>query len=348
MGPEDVRNRPDAPNPICMRKWPLASFGHAASRPCRQRWPEEIMNLDKLLSNLAVKVEPFATCELAAGWRLALPAPPCVLLHFVLKGSGAISGPKEEKRALAPHSLAVVPSGINHVLETGGPITDERSINTVPSDPGVHRIVAGPPEQPDLVVACGMVDVRYGQVLDLFHSLRQILVVDLSAVPKIPELFQEIFAEQHRPVPGSGAMTGALMTQCLLHMFRRLPSDRDRGLPWLISLNDSRLGRAIDVILDDPAYPHTLETLSMEAGMSRSAFSEQFTDMFGRPPINFVQHIRMQRATELLSASSLSVDEIASRVGYSSRSHFAQAFKKHSGISPNAFRARKAEQAVSI
>ena len=306
------------------------------------------MNLDKLLSNLAVKVEPFATCELAAGWRLSLPAPPGVLLHFVLKGSGAIGGPNEEKRALAPHSLAVVPSGVKHVLETIGPITNERSINNVPSDPGIHRIVAGPPEHPDLVIACGMVDVRYGQVLDLFHSLRQILVVDLSAVPKIPELFQEILAEQHRPVPGSGAMTGALMTQCLLHMFRRLPSDSERGLPWLISLNDSRLGRAIDVILDDPAYSHTLESLSTEAGMSRSAFAEQFTDMFGRPPIKFVQHIRMQRAIELLSASSLSVDEISGRVGFSSRSHFAQAFKKHTGISPHAFRARKTEKAVSM
>jgi AraC-like DNA-binding protein len=299
------------------------------------------MNLDKLLSNLVVNVKPFATCELAAGWRLVLPAPPNVLLYFVLEGNGSISGPDGETLEIATHSLVVIPTGINHALETVGPISNERTIKNIPSDTGLHPIIAGPPENTDVVIAYGMVDVRYGYVLDLFHSLRQILVVDLSTVPKIPILFQEIFAEQRRPVPGSGAMSGALMTQCLLHMFRRLPSEADRGLPWLISLQDSRLGRAVEAILDDPTFPHTVESLSMEAGMSRSTFAEQFSDMFGQPPITFVQHTRMRLALELLSIGSLSIDDIANRTGFSSRSHFAQAFKKHSGISPHAYRERE-------
>jgi AraC family transcriptional regulator, activator of mtrCDE len=296
------------------------------------------MILDKLLSNLMVDVGPFTTCELASGWRLGLPTPPRVSLHFVLKGSGEISGLNGEQRALEPLSLAIVPIGMKHSLETRGPIRNNRSINSVSSNPSSYRIVAGPSENPALVVAYGMLDVQYGQALNLFHNLKQILVVDLSPVQKLPELFEEIFIEQRQLVPGSDAMTGALMTQCLLHMFRRLPTEGDRAMPWLVSLQDPRIGRVIEGILDDPAYPHTIESLSAQASMSRSAFFQRFTDMFGRPPIGYVHQIRMQLASDMLTASSLSIDEVAKRVGISSRSHFTHSFKKHTGISPHAFR----------
>ena len=92
------------------------------------------MILDDLLSNLAVKVAPFATCEVALGWRLDLPGPPGVLLHFVLEGHGAIKAPNDAPRDLAPLSLAVVPAGMSHQLQSVGPISDVRSINSVPSD----------------------------------------------------------------------------------------------------------------------------------------------------------------------------------------------------------------------
>lgn len=73
--------------------------------------------------------------------------------------------------------------------------------------------------------------------------------------------------------------------------------------------------------------------------MSRSAFAEHFAKSFGRSPMSFVNHVRMQRAAQMLVVENLSVDEIAKNVGYSSRSHFSMAFKDHSGLSPNTFRA---------
>jgi transcriptional regulator GlxA family with amidase domain len=163
-------------------------------------------------------------------------------------------------------------------------------------------------------------------------------VVDLSMVPQVRNAIDQIFAEQNQPVPGSSAMTGALMMQCLLHMFRRLPSEGDRAMSWLIALQDARLARAVENVLDDPSATHTVESLSDSAAMSRSAFAALFTRSFGRPPMAFVHHIRMQRACELLEGTVLSVDEIAARVGFASRSHFAQSFKKHTSLSPYNFR----------
>jgi AraC-like DNA-binding protein len=72
--------------------------------------------------------------------------------------------------------------------------------------------------------------------------------------------------------------------------------------------------------------------------MSRSAFAALFTRSFDRTPMAFVHHIRMQRASDLLEGTVHSVDEVAKRVGFASRSHFAQSFKKHTGLSPHSFR----------
>ncbi len=47
--------------------------------------------LERYLRNLSIEVEPFALCKLDSGWRLALPAPPVTMLHFVVQGEGWIS-----------------------------------------------------------------------------------------------------------------------------------------------------------------------------------------------------------------------------------------------------------------
>jgi len=84
---------------------------------------------------------------------------------------------------------------------------------------------------------------------------------------------------------------------------------------------------------------HTVDSLAKAAAMSRSAFAERFAAAFERSPMSLVHHVRMQRAHQLLTQNgSLSIEEVANRVGYSSRSHFSRAFKNHHGVSPTACR----------
>jgi AraC-like DNA-binding protein len=299
------------------------------------------MLIDRLLANLSVRVEPFVLCQLSSGWRMRLPGPPRVMLHYVLKGRGAVRGPDGKPHPIAPSWLVVVPPGTVHALETGARIRDELRITTPPpAGPPMHTITAGPAAAPDLIIACGVIDVRYGRSLGLFDRLRGVLVVDLSGIARVEAAFEGILAEQSQAVTGSGTMTGALMTLCLVHMFRRLPNDGQHALPWLMALKDRRLAQVIDMILEKPAAEHSLESLAEAASMSRSTFAEHFAAAFGRSPMSFVHHIRMQRAVELLEIEGLSVDQVANRVGFASRSHFSRAFKKHTGVSPLLFRHR--------
>jgi AraC-like DNA-binding protein len=296
------------------------------------------MLLDKLLSNLSVHVKPFAICTVSEGWRLHLPGPTGLLFHFVLEGNGVLYGPRGDAHTLAPMHLSVVPIGAKHILEASGDSHDELRIDSPPAGEQICEIVAGSKDQAQLVVSCGMVAVRYGNSLDLFDHLNEVLAVDLSGVPQALSSFEGIMAEQSLAIAGSDTMTAALMTQCLVHLFRRLPSQDENALPWLMAVQDERLARVIDIILGAPGNNYTVESLAETAAMSRSAFAERFADYFGRSPMNFVNHVRMQHAAQLLAVGNMTIDEIGRAIGYSSRSHFSRAFKDHSGLPPTDFR----------
>lgn len=294
------------------------------------------MLLDKLLSNLDIDVEPFSLCEVSPRSRLQLPGSPRVMIHFVLAGSGFVRSAAGTIQPLELCSLAVVPKGAQHSLEPGGEIVKECIIDpdaeTLPSAPVISTESAEPPQ---MIVACGLVKVRYGAALGLFDKLEDVIVEDLSDIPQVRSAFKDILAEQTDAGPGSDAMKAALMSQCVVHLFRRLCETDTCSLPWLAALEDERLARALDRILQEPADPHTVESLAEVASMSRSAFAETFASAFGLPPMSMVRRIRLERAWKLLEqGDGLPMKTVARRVGFSSRSHFSRAFKRQFGVSP--------------
>ena len=276
------------------------------------------VQLDKLLSNLDIRVEPFTLCEVRPGRRFRVPGSPRVMLHFVLTGSGLVRSAAGTAQPLGQCTLAVVPKGASHSLEAE----------------------SGSPVGAAMVVACGLVRVRYGAALGLFDQLDGVLVQDLSDIPQARIAFKAILAEQTEAGPGSDTMQAALMSQCLVYLLRRLCAGGSCSLPWLAALEDERLARALDRILRDPAKPHTVESLAAASSMSRSSFAEGFARAFGMPPMSLVRRIRLERALRILErGDDLPMEALAHRVGFSSRSHFSRAFKKQFGVAPAVLRA---------
>lgn len=293
--------------------------------------------LERYLANLSVEVEPFALCLVESGWRLTLPGPPIAMLHFVVDGEGWLVGPTGEEIRIGPDWLVVIPAGARHSLETARQYENELRIECAPSGPPVHRIAAGDGPA-EMTVGCGTLTVRYGESVGLFDHLREILAVDLSGVAGVSDLFASLIEEQRREGPGTPVLQGAIMTQLLVHMLRTLAEQPGSNLAWLKALDDSRLARAIDHIMENPFAPHTVESLADVAHMSRSAFAQHFHEAFSNSPMSLVNHVRLERAARMLSSSSLPVEQVSRRCGFSSRSHFSNAFKKHMGLSPAQYR----------
>lgn len=72
-------------------------------------------------------------------------------------------------------------------------------------------------------------------------------------------------------------------------------------------------------------------------GFSRDYVIEQFRGTFGMTPIQYLIHVRVEKAKELALYTGLSVGEIADRVGYSDVHTFGKMFKKKTGISLSRF-----------
>ncbi|GIP34745.1 AraC family transcriptional regulator [Paenibacillus sp. J2TS4] len=83
--------------------------------------------------------------------------------------------------------------------------------------------------------------------------------------------------------------------------------------------------------------PLTLEQLAQMAGLSVSHYSRLFKKYTGYSPIDYLTHIRVDRAKELLVLSGYRLKSIANSVGYSDEFYFSRIFKKIEGISPREY-----------
>ena len=296
------------------------------------------MILERLFENLVLSVDPFATCRLAEGWRLRLPCRDWVTFHFTLQGGGGLRLATGEVLPLGANVLAVMPPNCSHAIQCGSDVQHETGVEGQGSDAPLCEFVAGPLDEVNLTIACGRIQVTYGEGLGLFDHLQQAIVLDFNDSPQMRTTFEALVGEYRDTGAASHAMMTALMNQCLILVLRRMSDEAEGSLPWLSALEDPQLAGVIDEMLEHPAQHHTVESLAGIAHMSRSAFARRFAECFNRPPMDYLRDVRLRRAAQLLRCGDLSIDEVASNVGFSSRSHFSHTFRDHFGASPLAFR----------
>jgi AraC-like DNA-binding protein len=296
------------------------------------------MILETLFDNLALKVDPFATCRVAEGWRLKLPCRDWVTLHFVLSGDGELMLGSGKLLKMNTSSLAIMPAGLKHAIQCGH-VCQETGIDGQ-GDPGapICELVAGSLDDTHLTVACGRIQVSLAGGTGLFDHLKQAIILEFEDTPQILGIFQALIREYQHSRAASAAMMAALMNQCLIEVLRRLSEENEGVLPWLSALDDPRLARVIEAVLNHPEQPHTLETLADVAHMSRSTFIRHFAQCFQQTPMDYLRDVRLRRAAQLLQVSGQSVDNIADQVGFASRSHFSRVFHDQFGCSPMEFR----------
>lgn len=82
------------------------------------------------------------------------------------------------------------------------------------------------------------------------------------------------------------------------------------------------------------ALPSGVAAAAAALGCSREHFTRGFRDQAGLSPGAWLRRRRIERAEELLAAGT-PVAEVARRVGFASRSHFAAAFRKQRGRAPS-------------
>ena len=82
----------------------------------------------------------------------------------------------------------------------------------------------------------------------------------------------------------------------------------------------------------------TIQQVAEEMGVSYSNFRKLFKEHTGLSPATYQQDLRLQRAKELLSTTTMSIKEIAYRLNFESPDYFSAKFKIKTGRRPSELR----------
>lgn len=303
----------------------------------------------------------FFPMEASSPWVDEVPAAPAfaptvlpgaqhvVSYHIVTGGAcwAAVQG--EPVVRLEAGDILVVPHGDPYVMSSAPGLRSDASGEAVLDF--FRQLTAGPipqmvseggdgPRCAELV--CGFLGCDVRPFNPVLHALPRLIHLQRSSgAPEEDRLTQLIaFAVEESRERRAGArcvllrLSEILFVEVVRRCLESLPAERG----WLAGLRDPVVGHALRVMHERPGAPWTLDALARDAGASRSALADRFTQVVGEPPMHYLARWRMQLAARRLEDGTAKVSAVALEVGYDSEAAFSRAFKKIVGASPAAWR----------
>ena len=106
-------------------------------------------------------------------------------------------------------------------------------------------------------------------------------------------------------------------------------------------INDATTARILKYVTEHIDTPDMkIDDIADAMGMSRSVLYTKIKQQLGMTPIDFVRHVRIMRACELLKDTDESLSSVAFAVGFSDPKYFSKVFKRETGIVPTEYRER--------
>lgn len=95
----------------------------------------------------------------------------------------------------------------------------------------------------------------------------------------------------------------------------------------------NRFLKVLDTRFSDPTL--SVEEIGQELGMSRVQLYRKTKALTGKTPVEIIRIERLRRARHLLEDESLSIAEVAYRIGFSAPSYFTKCYREYYGIAPS-------------
>ncbi|HME81018.1 MAG TPA: AraC family transcriptional regulator [Candidatus Eremiobacteraceae bacterium] len=100
----------------------------------------------------------------------------------------------------------------------------------------------------------------------------------------------------------------------------------------------SRFDTVLDYVEQGLDRDICLTDLACLVGLSVTHFSHIFKSEYGMAPYQYITMRRIERAKELLAATSQTIASVAAQLGFSSQSHFSEIFARLVGVTPSTYR----------
>ena len=123
-------------------------------------------------------------------------------------------------------------------------------------------------------------------------------------------------------------------------------SSQRAGVAIRYNVNESALLISIEAMENHLADPLELSQLASIVGISARQLNRLFKDKMQVSTVQFYRQIRLAKARNLMSSSTLAIGDIASITGFANGAHLSRHFSKRYGLSPRDFRASLNQVAV--
>jgi AraC-like DNA-binding protein len=310
--------------------------------------------LSELLRVVKLSGAMFYRSSCSAPWCLNAPHSSAFLPYLRVKASHAIefhhvaSGSAyvrvgEETTPLTAGDIVMMPHGDAHQMGSGVggvPISGEEALPALWSGQMAFAEFGGGGETTDLV--CGYLACDGQLITPVLACLPRVVRVNIRSDPSggwLDNTLRHAVTQAAAGTPGSGVILAhlaeVLFTEILRRYLLSLPSGRTG---WLAGAGDPAVGRALAALHARPAHAWTLDELSHEANVSRSALTEKFTRFLGVSPMAYLMDWRLELGAEALRSTRRSVQRVAVDVGYDSEAAFNRAFKRKFAAPPARYR----------
>ncbi len=148
--------------------------------------------------------------------------------------------------------------------------------------------------------------------------------LSLESTPGVGSVFHV-----HLPLP-TASQVEILAAPALPHFL-----DGPDALPHHVS---EQTRRAVSYVWQHYNRAFSRNDLANSLGVTPGYLTQHFRQELGITPWEYLTHVRIERAKELLTGSTLSITEIAGRVGYDDAAYFSRVFSKETGRTPRSYR----------
>lgn len=147
------------------------------------------------------------------------------------------------------------------------------------------------------------------KVIDDLYSCRDCLSYDLKVQSYLYDIFSYIF-----------------------EAFMQSPKNK------IEKKNFSKIRNMIDFIKSNYQRKITLNDIAKAGNVSKNTCINYFKENLNQSPIEFLINYRLEKSTELLLNTDLSIIQIANETGFCSSAHYGELFKELYNLTPSQFR----------
>ncbi len=287
--------------------------------------------LSLLLQKLSVKGHIFFNGDFCGDFSVDTSGDGFAHFHVISAGHCWLKvGERLIEEPLQTGDLVLLPHDANHLLLPFHP--DDK------------------PEKPDLgfvTLICGHYEFSSKRANPILAALPDYILVrarENAGDDWLEVLLNFLRHESKSDLPGMNMVMDHLSEVLFTYILRSFMNSADKDRLFLKAFTDPAITKALNLMHDAPEKNWTVESLSSQVGLSRTAFANKFNQLVGIAPAAYLVLYRMDLATELLAQGELSMDQIAEMCGYQSTAAFAKAYKKSTGVSPGKIRKKSSSR----